>query len=362
MNPTDRHRVLVIAEAGVNHNGDPELAAELVSVASRAGADIVKFQTFRAAELASERAAKAQYQRRLTGAAESQRAMLQRLELSDQDHVSLKKQCDDAGIEFLSTPFGVDSLRFLLELGISRIKIASGEITNAPLLLAAARSGLPIVMSTGMATLDEVRQALAFIAYGIARQEGAPTTEEAGEALDSLLGTDLLRKRITLLHCTSEYPAPLEHVNLLAMDTLATEFGLPVGYSDHSEGMTVPTAAAARGATVIEKHFTLDRSLPGPDHAASLEPEELADMIRAIRDVERALGSPDKVPSEEELETRQLVRRSLVAKRPVKTGEPFTEENLTSLRPADGISPMRLGEILGKPATKDYPEGEAIEE
>lgn len=346
----------IIAEAGVNHDGDVGKALRLVQIAADSGADAVKFQTFVASELASPRAKKAAYQVQAVPDADSQLAMLSGLELSPDDHRVVAEACHAAGIEFLSTPFGIESLKLILHLGVERVKIASGEITNGPLLLAAARTELPLIISTGMSTVDDVDRALQVVAHGITNA-GDP-----GPGLfRSNLDTTALVGRVTLLHCTSEYPAPYDHVHLRAMDTLADRFGLPVGYSDHTVGLTVPVAAVARGATVIEKHFTIDRADPGPDHAASLEPDELADMVKMIRQVEAALGNAEKAPTLAEIETRTLVRRSVVARRPLAKGKPFTSMDLSSTRPGDGLSPMQTWELIGTPATRDYQIGEAID-
>ena len=346
-------RVYVIAEAGVNHNGDPALALELVDAAAEARADAVKFQTFTAKELVTADAPKAAYQKATTGTAESQLDMIKGLELDRKTHRRLKRRCATLDLDFLSTPSDVASLKFLVDgLGLKTLKIASGEITNGPLLLEAARSGCRIVLSTGMSTLAEVADALAVLAFGFTRRRAAPSRRAFAEAYASRRGRQALRREVVLLHCTSEYPAPYSDVNLRAMATVRDAFGLPVGLSDHSEGIAVPIAAAARGAAVIEKHFTLDRSLPGPDHMASLEPDQLAAMVSGIREIEQALGDGVKAPTPSERKNMEIVRKSLVALRPIAAGEPLSERNLGAKRPGTGVSPMAYWDRLGQPAPR----------
>ena len=332
---------VVIAEAGVNHNGDLVLARRLVEAAAAAGADAVKFQTFRAADLASAEAPKAAYQQVNDGAG-SQRQMLERLQLSPEQHHELAAHCRQCGIAFLSTAFGLAELELLLLLGIGAIKVPSGEITHRPLLEAMATAAvsrrLPVYLSTGMSNLGEVEAALQlFLEVGLPRQQ------------------------ITLLHCLSAYPAPEEQINLRALGTLAAAFGCPVGYSDHTLGLTAPVAAVALGAVVIEKHLTLDTSLPGPDHRASLEPEPFAAMVAAIRSCERMLGDGHKQPQPAEQNTRQVARRSLRAARIIPAGQLFTPEDLICQRPADGLSPMLYRQLLGRPAGRSYGAGEPID-
>lgn len=351
--------VYIIAEAGVNHNGSVDMAKQLIDAAAASGADAVKFQTFKAERLVSRFAQKAEYQKRTTDAEESQFAMIKRLELDLETHRVLQQYCRESAIEFLSTPFDTDSVDLLVQLGISRLKIPSGEITNAPLLLKAARTGLPVILSTGMSTLGDVEQALAVLAFGYAGS-GEPSRRAFAGAYASRDAQEQLQSHVTLLHCTTEYPAPFADVNLRAMDTMRDAFGLPVGYSDHTEGIAVPVAAAARGAQLIEKHFTLDRTLPGPDHKASLEPEELTAMVRSIRQVEQALGSPLKAPAVSEVKNMDIARKSLVAARNIGAGETFTEENLAVKRPGSGRSPMQYWEILGTTAGREYHEDETI--
>ncbi len=356
-------RVFVIAEAGVNHNGKAELAFQLVDAAVEAGADAIKFQTFVAEKVAVPNAPKAGYQVETTGSADSQVEMLRRLELTPALHHELAARCRTKGIEFLSTPFDEESVDFLVEeVRVKRLKVASGEITNGPLLLHMARSGRPLIVSTGMSHLEEVETALGVLAFAMTADVKETASRAAFAAARATAeGQSLLAERIVLLHCTSEYPAPYDQTNLRAMDTLKEKFGLPVGLSDHTVGTAVPLAAVARGAVVIEKHLTLDRSLSGPDHAASLEPSELAAMVAGIRAVEQALGSPDKVPAAAEQANLPVVRRSLVALTAIRNGDRFTETNIGARRPGTGLSPMGYWEMLGRPAGRSYAAGELIE-
>ena len=350
--------VFVIAEAGVNHNGELVLAHQLVEAAARAGADAVKFQTFRAGSLVSRSAPKAAYQKQHTDAAESQLEMIRRLELSPEAHFELKRHCDELDITFLSSPFDSESADFLVnDLEVERLKIPSGEITNGPLLLHVARLGVPLILSTGMSTLEEVEHALIVLAHGIAGRNGPP---DRGAFEDPAIRSQL-RRKITLLHCTTEYPAPPQEVNLRAMDTLADAFDLPVGYSDHTQGILVSVIAVARGARVIEKHFTLDCTMEGPDHAASLEPDGLMEMVSQIRLAGEVLGDGKKVPAGSELKNIAVARKSLVAARPIKEGERYSAQNLACKRPAEGLSPMDYWLLLGQAANRDYAEDEAIE-
>ena len=354
--------VYIIAEAGVNHDGDRGRALQLVAAAAAAGADAVKFQTFRPEALVTATAERADYQIRNEGDGGSQLAMLQRLVLGDDDHRALVTRCGELGIDFLSSPFDPESADFLLhELKLPRIKLGSGELTNGPLLLQVARSGCELILSTGMATLDEIREALAVFAFGSLHETEPPSRAALLSSLEHPDATALLRRRVTLLHCTSEYPCAPEEVNLRAMDTLADRFQLPVGYSDHTLGIHVSVAAAARGAGVLEKHFTLDRSLPGPDHAASLEPNELVAMVSAVRDVSQALGSTAKSPAPVELQTARVARKSLVAACDIDAGEPFSKRNVTVKRPGTGRSPLEYWDLLGKPAPRSYSADEVIE-
>ncbi len=345
-------KTFVIAEAGVNHNGDPDMALALVDAAADAGADAVKFQTFKASLLVTADAPKADYQKATTGAAESQLQMLQRLELSYQHHHALMARCKQRGIEFLSTAFDHQSLEFLVGvLGLSRLKISSGELTNAPLVLAHAQQGCDLIVSTGMATLDEIEDALAVIAFGLtAPAISSPNKEAFANAFASAAGQQALQQKVVLLHCTTEYPAPVDEVNLNAMATLSAHFGLRVGYSDHTAGISIPTAAAALGATLIEKHFTLDRNLEGPDHLASLEPDELQAMVASIRSVQRALGNGIKAPQPSELKNRIIGRKSLVATTDIAAGELYTPDNISTKRPEGGLPPSEYWDMLGKAA------------
>lgn len=350
--------VYVIAEAGVNHNGRRDLAEALVDAAADAGADAVKFQTFSADALALASAPKAAYQDRQIGEKTTQHAMLKALELPRDWHAPLMARARARGIDFLSTAFDFASLSFLETLDLPFYKVPSGELTNAPLLWRFARTLRPLVVSTGMATLSEVEQALAVIAHARAHD-----AEPAGMA-------DVWRARaahagpladVTLLHCTSQYPTPMAEVNLAAMGTLAAAFGQPVGYSDHTMGITVPLAATALGASVIEKHLTTDRTLPGPDHAASLEPGEFAAMVRGIRDIATALGQPAKTPQPSEWDTRRAARQTLVAARPIAAGTPFTREDLTTARAGQGRPAADLWDMLGRAAPRAYTGGEALD-
>ncbi len=335
--------VFIIAEAGVNHNGDEQLALELVDVAARCGADAVKFQTFSADLLVARGTATADYQAR-AGMEGDQHSMLRKLELSTEAHRRVAQRCSLRGIEFMSTPFDEQAAMMLIELGVRRIKVPSGEITNLPFLRRLAGTGKPLIVSTGMATLEEVHEAVHTI-------EAVWTKGSRPAAQDPL----------TLLHCTSNYPAALEDVNLRAMCTMAEATGLPVGYSDHTLGISVTTAAAALGARVIEKHFTLDTNMPGPDHAASLTPGELADLVRAVRDVQRCLGSPLKQPTAAEMPIRALVRRSVTLSHDVAAGTVLRPEDLILLRPGSGIEPARLEAVEGKRLRRAQAAGHLLE-
>lgn len=355
-------KTFIIAEAGVNHNGSLDLARQLVDAAADAGADAVKFQTFRADRLVSGSAPKAEYQKATTGESESQFEMLKRLELDLKAHQELLEHCAKLGIQFLSTPFDQESADLLaVTLDLPLLKLPSGEITNAPLLLKAARSGKPIILSTGMADLGDIETALGVLAFGYMHHEGLPGEAAFRAAYADQQGQRVLREKVALLHCTTEYPAPFADVNLRAMGTLSAAFGLRVGFSDHTQGIAVPIAAAALGAEIIEKHFTLDRTLPGPDHKASLEPDELKQMVTAIRQVELALGTPRKHPAPSEIANSAVARKSIVAARGIKAGEPFSEENLCIKRPGTGIPPLRYWEMLGRPAGRDYAADELVE-
>ena len=330
-------KTFIIAEAGVNHNGSIELAKKLVDVANVAGADAVKFQTFKAEKVISTHAEMAEYQKKNLDIEESQLEMVKELELSYEDFEYLKSYCDDKSIMFLSTPFDIDSTRFLNDLGLEIFKIPSGEITNYPLLKEIGGYRKKIILSTGMANLGEIE-----------------------DALDVLIENGTERENITILHCNTEYPTPFEDVNLSAMLTIKEAFKVKVGYSDHTLGIEVPIAAVALGAEVIEKHFTLDKNLPGPDHKASLEPDELTAMVKGIRNIEKAIGSGIKKPSKSEIKNLKVVRKSIVAAKAIKKGEVLTEENLTVKRAGNGINPMRWEEVIGTVASKNYDEDDII--
>ena len=327
--------VYIIAEAGVNHNGSFELACKLVDAAKAAGADCIKFQTFKSQNLVSHTAQKAEYQKDATGEG-SQIDMLKKLELSYGEFLMLKDYCEKQGICFLSTPFDFESIEFLKSIDMPFWKIPSGEITNYPYLVALAKTEKPIVMSTGMCELGEIEAAIHVL-------------------------KDYGTKDIRLLQCNTEYPTPFEDVNLRAMQTMKEYFGIEVGYSDHTEGIEVPVAAVALGATIIEKHFTLDRNMEGPDHKASLEPNELKAMVESIRRIEKALGNGNKTPSKSEKKNITIARKSIVAKKNIRIGEILTEENLTVKRPGNGISPMEWNKVVGTKAVRDFQEDELIE-
>lgn len=351
----------IIAEVGVNHNGSCDMAKKLVEIAAEAGADAVKFQTYKTEALVSKTAEKAEYQTKTTDPAESQFAMLKKLELSEANFRLLAKHCQDVGIDFLSTPFDIGSLNFLCDqLQVPVLKVPSGEINNAPLLLAAARSGRKLIVSTGMCVLGDIEEALSILAFGFLHPQKQPSRLAFRQAYSTAEGQQALNERVILLHCTTAYPTPYSQVNLRVMDTLAAAFPTRIGYSDHTRGITVPVAAVARGAVVIEKHFTLDRTLPGPDHQASLEPSELRKMVTAIREAEQALGGKIKSPTQIEQHNSKVARKSLVALTNISKGETFSLKNLGVKRPGDGISPMLFWDFLGQTASRDYQEDEVI--
>ena len=328
--------VMIIAEAGVNHNGDITTAKKMVDVAKEAGVDYIKFQTFVPEKLVSRYAEKAEYQKETTDAAESQLDMLRKLSLSEDEFVLLKDYCDKIGIGFVSTPFDLESIDFLEKLDMDFWKIPSGEITNLPYLEKIAETKRKVILSTGMSNIREIKEAVKVL-------------EEGG------------MREIVLLHCNTQYPTPYEDVNLSAMCTIAKETGKEVGYSDHTKGIEVPIAAVAMGATVIEKHFTLDKTMEGPDHKASLEPDELTQMVRAIRHIEKAIGNGVKVSTASEMGNKAIARKSIVAACKITKGEVFSESNITTKRPGNGISPMEWHEVLGKIAPRDFSEDELIE-
>lgn len=327
--------VLIIAEAGVNHNGSLELAKQLVKVAKACGANVVKFQTAQLDSLVSKHAEMAEYQKKNTGKVQSQKEMLSQLLLPFSAFEELARTCEQEGIQFLSTPFDVESIRFLTPL-VDLWKVPSGEITNYPYLVEIARTGKPVILSTGMSELAEI--------------------DEAVQVLRTHGCYDL-----TLLHCTTQYPAPYDSVNLRAMQTLQHRYGVPVGYSDHTDGIEVPVAATALGAAVLEKHFTLDRAMEGPDHKASLDPDGLRAMIQSVRRIEQALGDGEKTVTAAEAPNRAVARKSIVARCDIREGERLTEQNLTTKRPGTGLSPMRWKDLLGTPARRDFAEDEMIE-
>ena len=329
-------KVIIIAEAGVNHNGNIKLAHKMIDEAKRAGADIVKFQTAKPEMVISKYADKAKYQKETTNSEESQLEMCKKIHLKFDDYIELKKHCEEVNIGFLSTPFDIESIDYLEQLGCDMWKIPSGEITNYPYLVKIAKTGKKVILSTGMCFLEEVEKAIAVL-----KEHGV------GD--------------IVLLHCTTQYPTPYKDVNLKAMHTLQKHFKVDVGYSDHTTGIEIPIAAVAMGATVIEKHFTLDREMEGPDHKASLEPEELKKMIESIRNVEVAMGNGEKRPAFSEIENICIARKSIIANKRIKKGEYFTTENITTKRPGNGISPMYWNEILGQVAIRDFEEDELIE-
>lgn len=330
-------RVFIIAEAGVNHNGDIEIARKLIDAAAEAGADAVKFQTFKADSLVRKDAGKALYQQKnAANKEESQYEMLKKLELSGEMHKQLMDYCTQRRIMFLSTPFDIDSIRMLSDYGVTILKVPSGEITNYPYLVEVGKTGKPVLLSTGMSNINEVQDAV-----NVLKENGS--------------------SQITVLHCNTEYPTPMQDVNLRAICMIKEKIGLPVGYSDHTLGIEVPVAAVALGATVIEKHFTLDRNMDGPDHKASLEASELRTMVSAIRNIEQALGNGIKEPTFSELPNREVVRKSIVAKCKILEGELYTTENITTKRPGNGLSPMRWHDVIGKRANRNYDEDEMIE-
>ncbi len=332
-----KQKVFIIAEAGVNHNGQLATAKKLIDAAAQAGADAVKFQTFRAEELVSATAPKAAYQKKTTARGESQFKMLKRLELSEKAHHELFGHCQKRGIKFLSTPFDIKSLELLTQMGMDTIKVPSGEITNLPFLRTVGRLRKKVILSTGMADLEEIKRAMLILSAS-----GTP------------------KSQVTVLHCHTEYPTLFRDANLNAIKTIAQQLDVAVGYSDHTLGIEAAIAAAALGATVIEKHFTLSKAMRGPDHKASLEPEELKAMVTSIRHIEEALGSGRKMPSETELRNRASIRRSIVARRDIKAGEKFNEENLAIKRPGTGLSPMQWDSVVGRTAPKDFTKDEVI--
>jgi N,N'-diacetyllegionaminate synthase len=328
---------IIIAEAGVNHNGSLDLAKKLIDAGAEASVDYVKFQTFRAEKLATRSAAKADYQKKNTGNEDNQLSMLKKLELNEDDHKALIEYCNSKSVKFLSTAFDLDSIDLLKNLGLKIGKIPSGELTNLPFLLKMASSFEELILSTGMADMEEI-----------------------SASIDAIVTTGFPKNKLTVLHCTTEYPAPYNEINLLAMQTLAAEFGVSIGYSDHTKGIEVPVAAVALGASVIEKHFTLDRNMEGPDHKASLDPHELKQMVQSIRNVEAALGNAKKTPGVSESRNKVIARKSIVASKNLEVGHVLTEEDLTTKRPGTGLSPMLFYTIIGKKLRKAVQEDEIL--
>lgn len=356
-------KTYIIAEAGVNHNGSYELACTLIDRAVESGADAVKFQTFKTENLVTKKAKQAAYQVENIGEETSQFAMLKKLELSYEEFIQLKAYCNEKKIEFLSTPFDYESVDFLVEeLEMRTVKIPSGELTNAPFIHYIATKRIPIILSTGMATMEDIHEALSFIAYGLACPNERIEIEAVRKFYLTSEAKKWLKNYVTILHCTTEYPTPYKDINLQAMDHLKKELQINVGLSDHSEGIYVPIAAVARGAQVIEKHFTISRLLPGPDHRASLEPDELIEMVNAIRIIEQSLGDRDKKPTLNEQCNQIAARKSLVAAQRIKVGQTFNEENITIKRPGSGIAPSEYWSLIGTKASKSYEEDELIDE
>jgi N-acetylneuraminate synthase len=354
------HKTFLIAEAGVNHNGSIELAKKLIDAAVMAGADAVKFQSFVASSIVTAGASKAEYQITNTGSKESQLEMLKKLELSHSQQRELHQYCQRSGIQFLSTPFDTASLNFLTaDLGLETIKVGSGELTNAPFLFEVARLAKNIILSTGMSTIDEVADALGVIAFVMTDSKN-PSVSSFKSALASSEGRKAVTSKVTLLHCTTDYPTVPSDVNLQAMLTLREKFDCQVGFSDHSVGIHLAVAAVAMGATVIEKHLTIDRDLPGPDHKASLELNEFKNLVDQVRDLENAFGDGIKRPTEVELKNKKIARRSLIALKAIKTGDVFTSENISIKRPGTGRSPFEYWSLLGTKATSDIAENDLI--
>lgn len=360
MNNRLLNKTFIIAEAGVNHNGSLELAFDLIDAGVDAGADAIKFQTYKTENLVTKSARQADYQVKNIGESTSQFNMLKKLELSYEEFSHLKAYCDKKNIMFLSTPFDFESVDFLIKnIGMKIMKIPSGEITNAPYLYKIALQDVEVILSTGMANIEEIHRALAFLAYGFAKKTNV-SFENVINFYKTSEAKMLLKDKVSILHCTTEYPTPFEDINLNAMDDIYKTFGLNVGLSDHSEGIIVPIAAVAKGATIIEKHFTLDKTLPGPDHKASLEPKELYRMVSSIRQVEKALGSEKKKPTRNEVKNKEAARKSLVTTKAIKKGEKFTDNNLTVKRPGSGIPPYYYWDYIGKIAKVNYQEDEVI--
>ncbi len=355
------NKTYIIAEAGVNHNGSESLAMDMVTIAKEMGADAIKFQLFKAGSLVTTSAEQAQYQKKTSEQQKTQYQMLKELELPNDSFKKLQAHALKEEIDFIITPFDLESLQFIVQdLALQVVKIGSGDVTNGPLLLAAARSQKEIILSTGMCTLSDIEKALKVITFGYLAKEEFPTAQSLEDYYLSSSAQSILEEKVTLLHCTSEYPAPVEEVNLKAMDTIFAAFGLPVGLSDHTQGIGIAIAAVAREAIMIEKHFTLDNEMVGPDHRASLNPVEFRAMISGIRQVEKALGDGRKCPTLSETKNADVVRRSLVANQNIASGETFTEGNIGIKRPSNGISPMAYWDFLGKKANKNFTKDEML--
>ena len=354
----------IIAEAGVNHNGDLNLALEMVECAAKSGADAIKFQTFSADRLVTKNARQAEYQTKNIGKEDSQYNMLKKLELSEDNHTILLEHCKKHKIDFLSSAFDIESAKFLGQtLNLPTIKLGSGELTNAPLLLECAKMNVQIILSTGMATTEEIEKSLGVLAFGYLNgNDPTPSIKKFENSFNNNEGQQRLRDKVSLLQCTTAYPCDFTQVNLKAMEHLRRSFGLKTGYSDHTTGSHISIAAVAMGAKIIEKHFTLDRTMEGPDHKASLEPNELTQMVSCIRDVEKSLGSGIKAPDDAELGNRAVARKGLHTSKTIQKGEAFCPENITTKRPEDGLSPYLYWDLIGKTASRDYNEDDAINE
>lgn len=356
-----KRKTYIIAEAGVNHNGSFEMAKELVNIAKEAGVDAVKFQTFKAEDIVTKDAKQAGYQIENLGKSSSQFEMLKKLELSFEEFIALKQYCEEQHIEFLSTPFDFESVDFLVDtLKINTVKIPSGELTNAPFIHYIATKRKKMILSTGMATIDEIHEALAFIAFGLSNSKEV-SLRDVHEFYETLEAKELLKKYVTVLHCTTEYPAPFETLNLAVMQELQNILQVPIGYSDHSEGIAVPIAAASLGAVIIEKHFTIDKNLDGPDHLASLNPNELKEMVKGIRQIEVAIGGVIKQPTVIELKNRNAARKSIVARTDIDKGTIITENHLTFKRPGNGLAPSHYWTLIGSLVNKAYKKDDLIE-
>lgn len=359
----DANNVYIIAEAGVNHNGSIEIAKKMIDVAVESGADAIKFQTYKTELLVSHDAAKAEYQLHNDGNLDNQFQMLKKLELSFNDFKELADYCREKNIEFLSTAFDSESLKFLVEeINVCKLKIPSGEITNAPLIYEMAKYNLPLILSTGMTVMDDIFNALSIIAIATVEKDTFPSSTLINKYKNPDIFTKILEDKVTVLHCTTEYPTPFNEVNMRAMDYIKKKTNLEVGYSDHTKGILIPIIATARGARIIEKHFTLDKSMSGPDHKASLNPTELKEMVLEIRRTEEALGKEIKKITNSEKRNIEVARKSLIAKTDIYKGEIITPESIIAKRPGDGCSPFSYWDIVGLKASKDYRVGEKINE